>query len=92
MAYERVDFVADLTFDDSATFNLGFQEEETFQTSMDTVVQVIANLEDITVTPASTRQIITADPGFNAIGSVVIEPIPSNYGLITWNGSVLTVS
>lgn len=23
---------------------------------------------------------------------IVIDPIPSNYGLITWNGSVLTVS
>ena len=23
---------------------------------------------------------------------IVINPIPSNYGLITWNGSVLTVS
>lgn len=24
--------------------------------------------------------------------NVVVEPIPSNYGLITWNGSTLTVS
>ena len=24
--------------------------------------------------------------------NIVIDPIPSNYGLITWNGSVLTVS
>lgn len=23
---------------------------------------------------------------------VVVDPIPSNYGLITWNGSTLTVS
>jgi len=23
---------------------------------------------------------------------VIVEPIPSNYGLITWNGSFLTVS
>lgn len=26
------------------------------------------------------------------IGDIVINPIPSNYGLITWNGSTLTVS
>lgn len=25
-------------------------------------------------------------------GDVIIHPIPSNYGLITWNGAVLTVS
>jgi len=24
--------------------------------------------------------------------NIIINPIPSNYGLITWNGSVLTVS
>jgi hypothetical protein len=24
--------------------------------------------------------------------NIVINPIPSNYGLITWNGSTLTVS
>lgn len=24
--------------------------------------------------------------------SIVVKPIPSNYGLITWNGSTLTVS
>ena len=23
---------------------------------------------------------------------IIINPIPSNYGLVTWNGSVLTVS
>ena len=27
-----------------------------------------------------------------ATHDIVIDPIPSNYGLITWNGSVLTVS
>lgn len=24
--------------------------------------------------------------------NIVVRPIPSNYGLITWNGSILTVS
>ena len=24
--------------------------------------------------------------------NIIINPIPSNYGLITWNGSILTVS
>lgn len=27
-----------------------------------------------------------------AVADIVINPIPSNYGLITWNGSTLTVS
>ena len=27
-----------------------------------------------------------------ATADITINPIPSNYGLVTWNGSVLTVS
>jgi len=39
----------------------------------------------------------TADQTFQTYGKLmahdlVVEKIPSNYGLITWNGSVLTVS
>ncbi len=30
--------------------------------------------------------------GLSMARNVIINPIPSNYGLITWNGSVLTVS
>lgn len=26
------------------------------------------------------------------LSNIIINPIPSNYGLITWNGAVLTVS
>lgn len=37
-----------------------------------------------TQTLSTTNKTVTAD--------IIINPIPSNYGLITWNGSVLTVS
>lgn len=30
--------------------------------------------------------------GLRATDNITIEPIPNNYGLITWNGSVITVS
>ena len=43
------------------------------------------------VTPSSELQTLeTADRIL--IENLVINPIPNNYGLITWNGSVLTVS
>lgn len=45
-----------------------------------------------TVTPTTARQVVVADSGYDALSSVTVEPIPSNYGLITWDGSVLTVS
>ena len=50
------------------------------------------DLQDKEATPSAETQILTADEGYDGLGTVTINPIPSNYGLITWNGSVLTVS
>ncbi len=44
-----------------------------------------------TVTPSGETQTL-ATTGKTMLGDVTVNPIPSNYGLITWNGSVLTVS
>lgn len=44
-----------------------------------------------TVTPSSATQTLATTDRW-LIHDIVINPIPSNYGLITWNGSVLTVS
>lgn len=41
--------------------------------------------------PAATAQTIPIAQ-LTASQDITIEPIPSNYGLITWNGSTLTVS
>ena len=45
----------------------------------------------IDVEPASYAQVLPT-AGRVVTENIVIEPIPSNYGLITWNGSVITVS
>lgn len=42
-------------------------------------------------TPTQDMQTIEIN-GLKAIENITINPIPSNYGLITWNGSTLTVS
>lgn len=43
------------------------------------------------ITPSQETQTLpTADTV--VLENIVINPIPSNYGLITWNGSTLTVS
>ena len=44
-----------------------------------------------TVTPSEDAQTIQT-AGMNLVQNIVVEPIPSNYGLITYNGSVITVS
>lgn len=46
---------------------------------------------DTEITPSTERQILlTANS--TVTSNIVVEPIPSNYGLITWNGSALTIS
>ena len=42
-------------------------------------------------TPTAEQQIIPIE-GLTAATDITINPIPNNYGLITWNGSTLTVS
>ena len=46
---------------------------------------------DYTFTPTQYSQTIPI-LGKTAAMDIVINPIPSNYGLITWDGSTLTVS
>lgn len=43
------------------------------------------------VTPSGSTQTIEI-ANKKALENITINPIPSNYGLITWNGSELTVS
>lgn len=45
----------------------------------------------LSITPSEEKQ--TLDTAHKALtGNIVVEPIPSNYGKISWDGSVLTVS
>lgn len=46
---------------------------------------------ETTVTPTQSTQTLQTS-GYVMEDNITINPIPSNYGLITWNGSVLTVS
>lgn len=49
-------------------------------------------LQEKTIVPGAEEQTITADVGFGGLSSVTISPIPQNYGLISWDGSTITVS
>lgn len=42
-------------------------------------------------TPAATAQTIPIN-GLQAKADIVIKPIPNNYGLVTYDGSTITVS
>lgn len=43
------------------------------------------------VTPSAEAQVLQTGNRV-VLENITINPIPSNYGLITWNGAVLTVS
>ena len=43
------------------------------------------------ITPSLETQVLDTAETI-VLSNIVVNPIPSNYGLITWNGSVLTVS
>lgn len=45
----------------------------------------------IDVTPTGEKQTFPTS-GYMLQADIVVEPIPSNYGLITWDGTTLTVS
>lgn len=45
----------------------------------------------IEITPSRETQVLETQ-GKILITNIVVNPIPKNYGLITWDGSVLTVS
>ena len=44
-----------------------------------------------TVTPTEETQILSTQNKLD-ISNITIEPIPANYGRLTWNGNILTVS
>ena len=68
-------------------------QETAYSAEIGEVVQVVdGRYEPLTVTPSAEAQDITPGAGFAAFNTVHVEPIPQNWGLITWNGSTLTVS
>lgn len=56
---------------------------------------VTSSVEDYTgpyaVTPGDSRQVLRTN-NRRTTQDIVVEPIPQNYGKITYNGSVITVS
>lgn len=46
---------------------------------------------DYTITPGA-EAVVLNTVNKRMTDNVTVNPVPSNYGLITWNGTVLTVS
>lgn len=54
-------------------------------------IEVQTYTGDYEVTPSDETQTLETE-GMRLTRPITVNPIPQNYGLITWNGSVITVS
>ena len=79
----------------AATIGMSIAEDNvTLQVGLETAIEVVegqAYEGPYSVTPSQQAQTLATE-GYLMTGDVVVNPIPSNYGKITWNGAVLTVS
>lgn len=79
----------------AATIGMSIAEDDvTLQVGLETAIEAFEGQTydgPYTVTPSDDAQTLATE-GYLMTGNVVVEPIPSNYGRITWNGAVLTVS
>lgn len=82
------------TFAEISSFAVSFAESNSFNASFGEVQEIhVADWYegDYEITPSDRAQTIPIE-GKTATQDIVIGAIPNNYGLITWNGSTLTVS
>ena len=78
--------VIDLRIDDDVGIDLGVTEQIVIEEH-----DTLPYRGEYEFTPTEDVQTIPIN-GLRATRNITINPIPSNYGKITWNGSVLTVS
>ena len=83
------------TFTESAGLNAVFTDGSNMPTDFGEVIEVDRHIDPYEgpyeVTPTQDTQVLSTAMKM-AAEDIIINPIPSNYGLITWDGSVLTVS
>ena len=76
------------------TFPVSMSLDEGIVVSIDESIQIVdadAYEGNYVVTPASVAQVLNTKD-LMMTDDLIVEAIPSNYGLVTWNGSYLTVS
>lgn len=76
---------------DAAELTLTVTEEVSLETETVMYLRGDDYTGDYEFTPTEDTQTVPIS-GKTATQNIVINPIPSNYGLITYNGSVITVS
>ena len=81
-----------VTFQTTDDFRIGFQDSgDSFPAFFDNVISSETYHGEYEFVPSNEEQTIETK-GLLLTNDITIQPIPSNYGLITWNGATLTVS
>ena len=84
-------FDVKVDFNESQEFTVAFNANDTFNVDFGTLPPYHEYEGSYEVTPTAEEQTLqTANKVLAA--DIVINPIPSNYGLITWDGTVINVS
>lgn len=81
----------DVVFSGEEKFICGLQDETAFTVSMGEAFLPEEYHGSVDITATTSVQVLETQ-GKLLADNIIIEPIPDNYGLITWNGSTLTVS
>ena len=84
-------FDVQVDFDESSAFDCAFGEDGAFDVDFGYTPPQNEYQGPYEVTPSKQEQRLETENMVLAT-NVVIKPIPSNYGLITYNGSTITVS
>ena len=82
-----------LTIADNSTLSLSVNETDGLSLSAGEVTNLGAEKYrgEYEWTPSTESQTIPIN-GLQAMADITIQPIPNNYGLVTYNGSTITVS
>lgn len=81
----------DVVFTREESFTCKFSEDDTFDVDFGQMYSPPIYDGATDVEPNQSIQTL-ATAGKVLLTNITIQPMPSNYGLITWNGSTLTVS
>lgn len=83
-----------LKLTESEDLNLSLSSSEAYNLEIGEIT-IAGHYEDYEgsyhFTPSARTQTIPVE-NMHTLSDIIIDPIPSNYGLITWDGSVITVS
>ena len=76
------------------TYEFTLETDVTYEFGIENPIQIVQGdpyTGAYEITPTQEEQTLSTS-GLFMQADVIINPIPSNYGLITWDGSTLTVS